>query len=327
MSTDLRMMSVADILRRATGSLDMGIRTVGGGLDWFAILAGKVSHAHFDNLCDTIMRDGFLLPIVLVRSGETVFGKDTYTVGNGHHRLCAAILLGLTAIPVLINDGDYWAFEESHDEEWNPGERSFDYWEMLESNIPDGYYGDKYNEVHRAQFANRPDASAEDDSYRREDLCDGCGGCASCCAGMCNEPEACHYCDRVADEYEEHAMGCPEREWEIIGCGYMGSHGWGHGEHYRKNACHNLIADWHAEALAENAARNPAAWHPAAVLQEAYAEHEEWQRAQAYRVADRAWRDAVQAVRDAVNRAAGDYALAHYCQLAYEAEQALNALQ
>ena len=140
------MMPVSDILEYVTGSVDISFH--GRDVDWFEILAAKVSHDHFDTLVDTLDSEGFTMPIVL---GESRLGG--YIIGNGHHRLCAAILLGMDEIPVIIDDGyDYLHFDDTHDGDWHPGTPSFEYWHMLVTNIEGDHCGDEYNRAHRLAF-------------------------------------------------------------------------------------------------------------------------------------------------------------------------------
>lgn len=63
-------------------------------------------------LCDNIMKVGFTTPICVYRTeiwNEAIqMDEEVFAQGNGHHRLCLAILLGLDWIPVLFSfDGDY----------------------------------------------------------------------------------------------------------------------------------------------------------------------------------------------------------------------------
>lgn len=166
-------MAVSDILKGVTASLDIH------EIDWEAIIAAKISHDHFDELCDTIMREGFCVPITLMVNEEDEFGDVTYMLGNGHHRLCAAILLGLDRIPVVISEDDPRCWEESHDGNWEPGESSYDYWHMWNESIGYAYAGDIHNKAYRLQFT----------------MCSDCGEDREYC--NCNDP-VCNDCH----EYE-----------------------------------------------------------------------------------------------------------------------------
>lgn len=140
------MMPVDEILQYVTGSVDICFN--GREVDWFEIFAAKVSHDHFDTLVDTLIEQGFTMPIVL---GESHLGG--YIVGNGHHRLCAAILLGFDEIPVIIDrEADFLHFDDTHDGEWNPGTPSYDYWHLLVTNMEGDHCGDEYNRAHRLAF-------------------------------------------------------------------------------------------------------------------------------------------------------------------------------
>jgi hypothetical protein len=295
MTTTMTRVSVSWILQNATASLDIIARDADGGLDWFAILAGKVSHAHFDKLADDIMTEGFTLPIVLVANGDAKF-----TIGNGHHRLSAAILLGLDEIPVILDyDGDFWRIEDSHDGEWDCGDRSYEYWELLSQNMPDGYYGDTGNEDHREQFAGYDSAVAFEGYYCEE--CAGWVGC-DCCEHYCPVPQ-CEECGGdlelcICETVTPLALGLDE--FAYMHC--QDCNGFG----YRINHASCGMERAHAEALIVASERHangldvPAGvWHPAGVLADAYEEHSRWLADEPLRRARAEWERALNRLRDA----------------------------
>lgn len=216
------MMRIDDILQYVTHSAD-----ITGPVDWFAIMANKVSHSHFDWLCDEIMEYGFTLPIVLMDNGD-----DTYTLGNGHHRLCAAILLGLHAIPVIILTDDY-THEDSHDGNITLPAASWDYWELLCQNMEGDHVGDCLDTVFRRQYLPTDYANDDYNDYPYE------GECA-----YCNVPNG--------NDTTCHLIGCPERDWEIIYCECVQSF-------YRAFPCVHFMNMWHDEAIAMNEGRMPIA--------------------------------------------------------------------
>jgi hypothetical protein len=72
--------------------------------DWKEVLKYKLSHDHVPELIRRIQRDGFTEPIRLEKRGP----RDWY-LGNGHHRLSIAILLGYDEIPTT-NEYEAWDY-------------------------------------------------------------------------------------------------------------------------------------------------------------------------------------------------------------------------
>lgn len=283
------MMSVSEIMKRVDYSGDIGRFS-----NWEAVLAAKVSHDHFDWLADKIMQEGFTTPIVLSPAG------DGYELGNGHHRFCAAILLGLDEVPVIISEAMWVTDSHDGDHELPPG--SFEYWEMLRDNMSEYFRGDMSADAWRAQYRNETDSDA-----------------SPCCCDLCVPPSNngtdCVFCHEFIAEangaFSAHMIGCPERDWEYLIC-RISCEG-----HYRMHMCQHARADAHAEALAEHMRRGhlpPGAWHPEAILTEAYEAHAEWMRDAEIRAARWRWEYAVGEMRAAVERGSGDYVITHYAQ-------------
>jgi hypothetical protein len=116
----VEMVSVEWILQNVTHSVDG--HSNHQGLNCITMIKDKGSDCHFGDICATILSDGFRIPIVLDLSYS---GEDTVTLGNGHHRMSAAILLCLDSIPVFWADSDYMSENESEGDdiedfpEWN----------------------------------------------------------------------------------------------------------------------------------------------------------------------------------------------------------------
>lgn len=72
--------------------------------EWFRMMVEKCSDGQFATLIRLIETEGFTDPIGILR-----WQDDLWEMGNGHHRLCAAILLGLDEIPVVF--GNKWPRE------------------------------------------------------------------------------------------------------------------------------------------------------------------------------------------------------------------------
>lgn len=281
-------MSVATILAEANGSTD-----IAGEVDWYKILANKVSHDHFDWLVAKIADEGFTIPVVLLRS------SDGYILSNGHHRICAAILLGLETIPVVITDNMWDWVEDSHDGNMEIGASTWDVFNALSAPGELLYEArdeaDMYADAWRAQYV-----SDEDSDH---DGCENCGGCASCCGGLCRNEE-CDECKHIVQngDIEGHAIACAARDYEVLYCFECARN------HFRCNACDDMRARWHADAIADHIVRGglPAgAWHPAGVLADAYAEHADWLADEPLRIARAAYENEMEAFR--IMRAGGGW--------------------
>lgn len=283
------MTPVEDILNKVKGSLDFH-----GEFNWWEVLAGKVSHDHFDWLCDEIRMHGFTIPIVIVDEGD-----GEWRTGNGHHRLCAAILLGIEEIPVIFTDGDYWRFEDSHDGDVQLGSPSFEYWGMLKGNMQQQFPGDEHNGIYRAQY--------EENAYDEYDgmiYCEDCDDhygewdgheCPNVKCGECEfEEDDCHCAivtPAMLDENEYRYMLCQD-----CGC-------WGYAINH---AVCGILGHWDM-AIAENARHIPAGvWHPAYILDDAYGEYAQWLKDEPLRVARAEWEKAVSRMRLAIGQGVSD---------------------
>lgn len=314
------MMSVAEILRGANSSGDLG--KIDNAEDWFGILAGKVSHDHFDWLCDKIADEGFTVPIVLGKSiGDD--GLPVYTIGNGHHRLCAAILLAIDEIPAFVMPNGWCWNDDSHDGDMRLDPPSFEYWELFRQNMEGLHFGDANAKAWRYQYNGRDDDEYDDDRCD----CDDCNRSSSYCGDCDGNPCICYGpCVGCGAEDSAHRVACDDRGWDVLDCPDCG-----YGAHYRRNApaCRVWMTEQHAQALSEHRERGylpVGAWHPVGVLTEAYDEHAEWVRDEEMRQARQAWQSQLQKVRDAAARGVGDYALANYVEHANRAYEVYAAL-
>lgn len=98
----VEMVSVAWIMRNADSSID-DFNLYGGGVDYWRMMIEKANDHGFPALVNAIVSEGFRIPIVLVKNYN---GSSSIMHGNGHHRMCAAILLCLDQIPVYWTDWD-----------------------------------------------------------------------------------------------------------------------------------------------------------------------------------------------------------------------------
>lgn len=114
----VEMVSVEWIMKNVDGSVD-GYDTT-QGVNYQRMVSYKGSDSSFGPLVGAIFDQGFRVPIVLCLNYR---GKNI-TLGNGHHRMVAAILMCIDQIPVYWSDcevyKDYMCVDHSTDETCNP---------------------------------------------------------------------------------------------------------------------------------------------------------------------------------------------------------------
>jgi len=103
---EIKMWSVTDILQKVTLSADFdgGWNTIefdGTPSTWAYVIASKAGDTHTPVLAQKILDEGFTDPVCIWRDSRGAYG-----LGNGHHRVVCAILLGLDEIPVIYSDTD-----------------------------------------------------------------------------------------------------------------------------------------------------------------------------------------------------------------------------
>ena len=120
----VEMVSVEWILKNVNRSVDFGLLNAEVySSTWADVVEYKGADLQMSSIIWNIMTFGFRVPIVLD------LGKhhSSITLGNGHHRLTAAILMVLDEIPVYWADNDYMSVEYSDchelidptDDEWH----------------------------------------------------------------------------------------------------------------------------------------------------------------------------------------------------------------
>lgn len=108
----VEMVSVEWLMNNLTHSVDG--YSYDGGLNYEGMIKNKGGDCHFGNILHTITTVGFRVPIVV----DLVYsGSGTLTLGNGHHRMTAAILLVLESIPVYWAENNYMSSDKSDTEE------------------------------------------------------------------------------------------------------------------------------------------------------------------------------------------------------------------
>jgi hypothetical protein len=92
------MMKVTDLMKYVTYSID--VDDLVDVYDWQGLILNKAEDESLWALVDLIQENVFTTPICVARDA------DGWMLGNGHHRLVAAILLGLDEIPVIFSGVD-----------------------------------------------------------------------------------------------------------------------------------------------------------------------------------------------------------------------------
>ena len=91
---------ISDLVKTLTGSCDYGA----GGPWLMGIFNMKLADSAMGWLIDSVLENGLVTPLNVVRNRN---GK--FEMGNGHHRLVAALLCGIEHIDVVV----------THDIDWN----------------------------------------------------------------------------------------------------------------------------------------------------------------------------------------------------------------
>lgn len=131
---EYKSISVYTLLNDVTDSIDIRKRAGEQGAPWARVIETKAAASHFDAVLSTLISEGFRMPVVMWdqhRSGDWI-------IGNGHHRITAAILLGLEMLPVVVSYGnDYMRADDSSDDENAPIERGGrTVWEAIRNDLP-----------------------------------------------------------------------------------------------------------------------------------------------------------------------------------------------
>lgn len=92
----IEMVKVSDLLKKLVDSTDDYALVLDS--EWFRMMAEKSQDGQFATIVRLIQEEGFTDPI-----GIKKINDDAWEMGNGHHRLTAAILLGLDEIPVDLS--------------------------------------------------------------------------------------------------------------------------------------------------------------------------------------------------------------------------------
>ena len=89
--------SIVEFINALDGSTDYS-----DSRDWVAeCLRYKTKDLEFPGILASILEHGLTLPLNAVRWGDDV------VMGNGHHRLAAALLCGIETMTIVVSDEDF----------------------------------------------------------------------------------------------------------------------------------------------------------------------------------------------------------------------------
>jgi hypothetical protein len=90
----MKMVAISEILTKVKDTAD-GYYVGDGSYEWFRLIGSKMQDVQTPAIIRAIDDEGFNVPICI-----EVLEDDYWKLGNGHHRLAIAILLGFDEIPV-----------------------------------------------------------------------------------------------------------------------------------------------------------------------------------------------------------------------------------
>lgn len=129
------MVDVVELTHTLAGSCDLGCDwDMSGGEKWLAnLILTKVEDHCIGYLIDSLLRYGFVVPLNVIWNYNNEYATD-FVMGNGNHRLIAALLCGFGHIPVVVSHttldfchtesdshGYSWAEERGYYEAVEPG--------------------------------------------------------------------------------------------------------------------------------------------------------------------------------------------------------------
>ena len=97
--------NLIDLINTLAGSLDCG-----DSIDWLDyVFVEKVRARQMSTIVNSILDNGMTCPL------NVIFDGNTFIMGNGHHRLIAALLCGIEDIPIYVTRHINWGKSEIED--------------------------------------------------------------------------------------------------------------------------------------------------------------------------------------------------------------------
>jgi hypothetical protein len=129
---DIVPVKIVDLLNTLDGSIDVGDD------DWVAgMFASKVMDYQMGGLIESLLDRGLCTPLNLVHDRYQQHGK--IVMGNGHHRLVAALLCGIEEIDVYVTDWIDHA-RSSEENDWDFSSRVFPDFQFYSAYLHDAYF-------------------------------------------------------------------------------------------------------------------------------------------------------------------------------------------
>ena len=100
---------VSDLIKTLSGSCDYGDE----GPWLMGIFNMKLADYEMGWLIDSVLENGLVTPLNVIRRGN-----GNFRMGNGHHRLIAALLCGIEEIDVVVTRGIDWTCSSDDDMEY-----------------------------------------------------------------------------------------------------------------------------------------------------------------------------------------------------------------
>ena len=89
--------NIAELIKALDGSYDIGTHD-----EWLIdCFCDKATDDQFPALLASILENGLTLPLNVIRNDD-----DEVIMGNGHHRLVAALLCGIEDISIVVSEND-----------------------------------------------------------------------------------------------------------------------------------------------------------------------------------------------------------------------------
>lgn len=114
------MEPIEEILKRE--SIDRANKSDWNGKikTWDEVLAEKRRDSHYPYVLDSLKEHGFVRPLTCTMPDGGKY--EDYQFGDGHHRLAAAVELGMTHVPLQYID-DNWDCVSADSGDWHEGRK------------------------------------------------------------------------------------------------------------------------------------------------------------------------------------------------------------
>lgn len=131
-----RTVRVSELLNKITDSVDLSGTRADGHARWGSIVANKAGAGHFTATLRALLSHGQIMPVV----AWNPYDNGTWTIGNGHHRLTALLLIGVEMVRVVESlSSDYMRAGDSSDDDASPivaDSDQWEWWSAVQNSLP-----------------------------------------------------------------------------------------------------------------------------------------------------------------------------------------------